>query len=383
MIRRSALLRGLARSCAFTLLLAAACSSDSQGGGGADASSSGGSALAGGATGTGGASSAGKTGSGGIGTASGGAAASGGGSGAGTGGTNSGGIGTASGGTAASGGNAGAGGGRLDDAGTGGAGQGGAEPTDGGRSFSTDRTKFFGDSRCAAAGVQFCDDFESGSLSEWKLSGTPTIDGVQKARGQKALHVKAASGSKVAIETSQIFPEADNVYYGRAFVYFAALPTPVGQTTYAHWTFIAATGDDVSGEIRLSGQMQNGINHFGVGTDNRTDANGTGDWTNSDNDPKGAPRTAPLNQWLCIEWMHDGANNETRFYWDDTEHPSLHTSSSAHGGNMNPYILPKFRRVWFGFQEYQQIMNADNSLEQYELWIDEVALDHQRIGCVL
>ncbi len=273
-------------------------------------------------------------------------------------------------------------GGSEHDAGSGGSAQGGAE-TDGGRSFSTDRAGFFGESRCAAAHVQFCEDFESGSLASWKLTGTPTIDGVQKARGQKALHVKVASGSKVAIETDKIFPETDNVYYGRAFFYFAALPTPVGSTTYAHWTFIAATGDNVSGEIRVSGQMSNGINHFGVGTDNRTDASGTGDWTNSDNDPKGAPQTVPLNQWLCIEWMHDGATNETRFYWDGAEHPSLYTSSSMHGGSKNPYILPKFRRVWLGFQEYQTVLTMAGAPEQYELWIDEVALDHTRIGCVL
>lgn len=266
-----------------------------------------------------------------------------------------------------------------------GAPQGGAagQENDGGRSFSTDRSRFLGDSRCAAAHVAFCEDFESGSLSAWKLSGTPTIDGVQKARGQKALHVRAASGSKVAIETNKIFPIADNTYYGRAFVYFVALPTPVGSQTYAHWTFIAATGDNVSGEIRVSGQMSNGINHFGVGTDNRTDTNGTGDWTNSDNDPKGAPKTVPLDQWLCIEWMNKGDTNETRFYWDGAEHPSLYTSETMHGGNQNPYLLPMFRRVWLGFQEYQQIRDTQNNLEQYELFIDEVALDHDRIGCVI
>ncbi|HEX4339221.1 MAG TPA: hypothetical protein VH062_25110 [Polyangiaceae bacterium] len=365
-------------------LLVAACSSGDHGGGPDAATGTGGSSTGNGGANSGGAagaSVAGKTGSSGNAGASGGATGSGGVT---TGGTSSTSGGASSGGANGSGGaNNGGSGGHVTDAGTAGASAGGAEPTDGGRSFSTDRTKFFGDSRCAAAGLQFCDDFESGSLAAYTLSGKPTIDGVQKARGQKALHIKVASGGKMAIETSKLFPETDNVYYGRTFVYFAALPTPVGATNYAHWTFIAATGDNVSGEIRLSGQMQTGINHFGVGTDNRTDANGTGDWTNSDNDPKGAPKTVPLNQWLCIEWLHDGAKNETRFYWDDTEHPSLLTTSSQHGGNKVPYILPNFRRVWFGFQEYQAINGTDGNPEQYELWMDEIALDHDRIGCVL
>jgi hypothetical protein len=373
MISRAATRRA-SRATLSLCLLAAACSTDEQTGADASIASGGASGVSssnGGGAGTSAEGSGGSSAVGGAKAEAGGAAS--GGKAAGNSGAGGAGAPGSDGGSSATGGS---------DAG---APQGGAagQENDGGRSFSTDRSRFLGDSRCAAAHVAFCEDFESGSLSAWKLSGTPTIDGVQKARGQKALHVRAASGSKVAIETNKIFPIADNTYYGRAFVYFVALPTPVGSQTYAHWTFIAATGDNVSGEIRVSGQMSNGINHFGVGTDNRTDTNGTGDWTNSDNDPKGAPKTVPLDQWLCIEWMNKGDTNETRFYWDGAEHPSLYTSETMHGGNQNPYLLPMFRRVWLGFQEYQQIRDTQNNLEQYELFIDEVALDHDRIGCVI
>ena len=37
---------------------------------------------------------------------------------------------------------------------------------------------------------------------------------------------------------------------------------------------------------------------FGAGTDNRIDPNGTGDWTQSDNDPPGNPAPVPLQKWL-------------------------------------------------------------------------------------
>jgi hypothetical protein len=146
--------------------------------------------------------------------------------------------------------------------------------------------------------------------------------------------------------------------------------------TYAHWTFAAATGTNVAGEIRLSGQLQNGKNLFGVGTDNQT-ATGTGDWTNSDKDPANAPAAVPTKQWLCIEWAHKGDTNETRFFWDAVEHPSLYTSSTKHGGNAMPYLLPQFTALWVGWQEYQ------TSTQKFEMWIDEIAIDDQRIGCVL
>jgi hypothetical protein len=252
---------------------------------------------------------------------------------------------------------------------------------DGGRDYSTDTSTFLGASRCADAGVQLCEDFESGNIDPaiWSVSSgsstKPVIDGVQHARGTHALHITQSGNGYQFITEKMTFPEANNTYFGRVFVYFKSLPTPPGMD-YAHWTMIAGSGSGVPGEIRVSGQLQSGKNLWGVGTDNRTDA-GTGDWTNSDNDPKNKPLAVPLNQWLCIEWMHKGDTNETQFWWDGALHPSLSTTASMHGGNTNPYLLPQFKQVWLGWQEYQ------DSTEPFELWLDEIAIDSRRIGCVL
>ena len=297
---------------------------------------------------------------------------------AGTGAAGTGAAGTGAAGAAGTGG-AGADGGA---AGTGGA-DGGAAGS-GGRDLSTDRTTFFGASRCAQANVQLCEDFESGTLdtTTWTVLGggaKPVIDGVQKARGGKALHLTIMGNGESAIRESKTFPAPNDTYYGRVFVYFASLPTPATGFTYSHWTMIAATGSQVTGEIRVSGQMSNGKSLWGVGTDNRVDANGTGDWTNSDKDPNGKPVAVPTGQWLCIEWMHKGDTNETRFWWDGVEHPSLYTMpSTPHGGSpTEPYILPQFKNVWLGWAEYQA------TTEPFELWLDEIAIDKARIGCVL
>jgi hypothetical protein len=249
----------------------------------------------------------------------------------------------------------------------------------GGRNLSTDRDAFFGASRCTQANVQLCEDFESGVIDNatWTVSGTaPVIDGLHAARGTKALHISLPGNGLSYLRETKTFPEPNNTYYGRAFFYFNKLPVTTNLFTYAHWTIIAGTGTGVPGEIRVSGQLQNNANHFGVGTDNRTDG-GSGDWTNSDNDPNKMPLAVPTGQWVCLEWLHKGDTNETRFFWDATEHPSLYTSSSMHGGNANPYLLPQFTAVWLGWQEYQP------ATEPFELWIDEIAIDKQRIGCVL
>jgi hypothetical protein len=184
----------------------------------------------------------------------------------------------------------------------------------------------------------------------------------------------AGKGSSYIKET-RTFPATNNTYFGRAFFYFQSLPGP--PLSYAHWTVIAASGTDVSGEVRVGGQFQNGRNLFGVGTDNSVDPNGTGDWTNSDADPNGAPNDVPVGEWVCLEWMHKGDTSETRFWWDGVEHPSLATTpTTPHGGNSaQPFILPQFTALWLGWYEYQV------TDEPFELWIDEIAIDGQRIGC--
>ncbi len=241
--------------------------------------------------------------------------------------------------------------------------------------FPTDRATFFGASRCVNASLLLCEDFESGAVDKnrWTIrGGTVTVEGAEHARGGKALHINRQGNGAANIQTKKIFPAPKNTYYGRAFYKFVSLPKSA--MGYAHWTIAAATGSKVTGEIRLGGQLQNNRNLFGVGTDNRN-ADGTGDWTNSDNDPPKNPRAVPTGGWMCLEWMHDGQNDETRFWWDGVEHPSLRTTKTMHGGNTNPFILPEFEAVWIGWDEYQQTTAG------FELWVDEIALNGTRIGC--
>ncbi len=256
----------------------------------------------------------------------------------------------------------------------------GLTPTDSGRNFSTDRALFFGASRCSTS-LRFCDDFENGAIDtqKWSISG-PTnlaVSTGDKARGTRALHMTKTGNGNAYVKHSKSFPMPNNDYYGRAFIKFIKLP--VKPMMYSHWTIIAASGNVVNGEIRVGGQLPTNANNpqvWGVGTDNRTQDAGTGDWTNSDKDPNNNPRAVPVNEWMCIEWAHLGSVDETHFWWDGVEHPSLRTTQAMHGGNTNPFILPEFTNVWLGWAEYQA------STQDFELWIDEVALDTQRIGCV-
>jgi hypothetical protein len=252
----------------------------------------------------------------------------------------------------------------------------------GGRTYSTSRSDFFGSSRCSSLNALVCDGFETGKLDAaiWKTKfQAPTFDTTRAARGTTSLHLSTTATGNSGIETSKIFPATKNSYYGRMFVWFEALPT---SPQWAHWTIVGANpaaASSITGEIRVGGQYDGKLNRFGVGTDGGP----TGDWTNLDGDPKSGASPVPLGSWICVEWLHKGDTNETRFWWDGVEHPSLDTTrDTAHQGNASvKYDLPTFGSVWVGFWNYNQ--NKPVVPDHFDVWIDEVALDAERIGCSL
>ncbi|MDX2054663.1 MAG: hypothetical protein SFV15_19840 [Polyangiaceae bacterium] len=126
-------------------------------------------------------------------------------------------------------------------------------------------------------------------------------------------------------------------------------------------------------------QQPTPLNFWGVGTDNRNQPEGTGDWTNADDDPKGAAQPVEEKKWLCLEWLGDYTTDETKFFLDGVEHPSLATTpATQHGGNADkPFLLPEFNAIWFGWAEYQ------DTTQKFELWFDEITIDKELIGCVL
>ncbi len=286
--------------------------------------------------------------------------------------SNGGSAGTTSSGGSSNGGSAGSAAGSSGSAGQ--IGSGGTAGTGAGRGYySTDRNEFFGAPRCGALDVDLCDDFEASALdtSTWTTRGTVTLDSTLAARGSQSAHFYADGNGFAYITENKTFPAANNTFWGRMFFYIDALPvTP----DYAHFTLIEGTGTGDTSRVRVGGQYRK----FGVGSDGGP----TGDWTNIDKDPtQDSAKEVPEKEWVCIEWLYDGSKNETRFYWDGVEHPSLYTYPGVpHGGNSSAqYLLPQFDEVWVGWWMYQ----ANPTPNHYDVWIDEVAIDGERIGCSL
>jgi hypothetical protein len=242
--------------------------------------------------------------------------------------------------------------------------------------LSTDRADFFGASRCAGAGLLLCEDFEASAIDarRWQKggNGTATVDATRAARGARSLHVHADGNGFAYLRNTSLFPVAGNTLYARMLVWFDAMPTA---PQWAHWTIAEGAGTGDGSVVREGGQYDGKTDRFGVGSDDGP----TGDWTNLDEDPPNAVRAVPTGEWVCLEWMWNGGTNETRLWWDGVEHPSLATTSRAHGGSDVLFQLPQMTSVWVGWWLYQAAPTPDH----YDVWIDEVAFDGARIGCDL
>jgi hypothetical protein len=234
---------------------------------------------------------------------------------------------------------------------------------------------FFGDSRCESSGLRLCDGFESGNIDTalWQVQSSAgnvvEITSEQAARGTNSIHIRTNNGYGY-LQNRSFFPAPQNSYFGRMFLRVKRFST----VEWAHWTIGEAAGTGDGSVIRVGGQYRTdlGKNRWGVGSDGGP----TGDWTTHDTDPAGQPEEPPTDAWVCLEWEHRGEGNVTRFFVDGEEHPSLATSTTEHGGTASAdYVLPEVESFWFGFWQYQ----ADP--EPFDVWIDELSLHDERIGC--
>ena len=90
--------------------------------------------------------------------------------------------------------------------------------------------------------------------------------------------------------------------------------------------------------------------------------------------------TMPTRRWACVEWHFDGAQNEMEMWLDGRALEDIHVIGSGEGclGNdLDGQWLapPAFQSLYLGWERYQQAGNDRN------LWVDDVVVSTERIGC--
>jgi hypothetical protein len=79
-----------------------------------------------------------------------------------------------------------------------------------------------------------------------------------------------------------------------------------------------------------------------------------------------------MGRWSCVEWHFDGINNQMHFWMDGQAIESMTVIDPQCGG---PWQAPAFERVDLGWG------SAPAGVAVAEMWIDDVGIDSQRIGC--
>jgi hypothetical protein len=243
---------------------------------------------------------------------------------------------------------------------------------------------------CATA--LLCDDFESYDAmpgGKWTLtakSGTVAIDTAEHASGTKAVKFSTqAAGSATAmlrLQGSSVFPVDGNVVYGRMLFKLAAAPT-----ASVHWTIIAGSG-------LVPGQTYHSIYRYGgqqpvmnggtfVGSNMMANYE-TPDWYGDKSTPgsdcwhHANQRVIPVNQWTCVEWKFDGANNGMQLWLDGMPADDLtvmgHGDGCVNAANDFTWTAPNFSTIDLGWESYQQD-------DARTAWIDDVVISKTPIGC--
>ncbi len=242
----------------------------------------------------------------------------------------------------------------------------------GGRSYSTEESSFFGSPRCD--GFEVCESFEStavGSLpSGFSLSGYGTrtvgVSETMAARGERSLSLQfPAQGSVTAWLRRGDLGALAGSHWGRVFVRIEQPAPP----QFVHFDVFAGLGpwSGHTNEVRWASTGT------GVGTSSdkwswiynvQPSGSGAGDEFATEGDRSAH---AVTGEFMCLEWWFSADEQEARFFSSGSEVTYLHIDSER-------AEIPVFDQLAVGFGKYQ-------STDAFQVYVDEVAFDSERIGC--
>ncbi len=232
---------------------------------------------------------------------------------------------------------------------------------------------WFGDPRCEASDFLVCESFEDAALDGfpdgWGLRPTGVwggntigVSNKDAARGQQALEINGGiNGAQWLTYMGGLGPLATS-HWGRMF-FRVVTPAPWPSDGVLHGDLFEARGpygnnntNHVRWGIVENTQMryqwiynvQRSTNEFADGTDYIYEWSG---------------------EWVCMEWHHDQTTQEATLWLDEVE-----ISAISQTADDDPEI-PVYDDISVGWANYQ------NATPEFVVFIDEVVLDDERIGC--
>lgn len=226
---------------------------------------------------------------------------------------------------------------------------------------------------CDNEALLVCEDFEGAAIGgfpdgwdrratgTWLGGGMGTADDAAY-RGTQSFRLDGAENGAQWLAYQGDLGGLATAHYGRMFVRVQT-PAPWPSEGVLHGDFFEARGPFGEGNTNSVrwGIVENTQQYFQwiYNVQRSTDEFGTGteytyQWS---------------GEWFCMEWHHDQVAQSATLWLDGVEVGALTQDAS-----MNPEI-PIYDDISVGWANYQ-LANP-----QFVVWIDEVALDDERIGC--
>ena len=236
------------------------------------------------------------------------------------------------------------------------------------------------------AGASVCDDFEkyasaadlSAAWSVTATGATVQVDATKPFKGKLGLHISAPGGGThmafIAKEGAPVFPIAGNVFYGRMMVWLNQHPAGG-----VHWNNIQSSGL-LPNSTQTAKYAWGGDGMLGAVAAGFTIRNNPTDTATVVDCYKTSTTPCPVQRWACVEWKFDGAADEMRYWLDGQSLPDADVIKTR-GTCITPlpaggvWHAPVFSNLSLGW------VQPNASPTAIEMWIDEVAVDTQRIGC--
>ncbi|WP_433934188.1 hypothetical protein AB3662_06775 [Sorangium cellulosum] len=230
---------------------------------------------------------------------------------------------------------------------------------------------------CASGRYILCEDFEDTDVGGIPQGWTRRGEQVAVADDQAAHGTHALKTGPVANGERRIYHDASRLgsgHWGR-IRYRVQQPVP---DAFVHSTLVALYGKGPTTgpqEVRVVDTVKEDKDGFG------NDGNGSHIQYLYNVQPAGAEFGKGSkydwyyeDQWHCVEWHIDGPTQRYDFYLDGE---LLDQISIANGpGNYSGSQIPDaFSEVRVGWNNYQSAPPG------FTAWIDDVALDDERIGC--
>lgn len=235
----------------------------------------------------------------------------------------------------------------------------------------------FGNPRCAASGLAICESFEDAPLGGfpdgWALresfhwGGTSIgVANDDAARGSKALKIVGGDNGANFMKYDGDLGDLAADHYGRIF-FKVNTPAPWPSNGVLHGDIVQGEGPSpatgVGSNVRW-GVVENTQQQFQWIYNVQPYSDTIPEWGDGTDYNYSWP-----GAWQCLEWRWSNTE-QTGSLWIDGQLIPI-TVGQAHAPE-----LPVFDNLAVGWSNYQSAPG-----EGFTVWIDEVALDANRIGC--